>query len=78
MVNTVGISKQLNDIQSKTSGPQSFDESFGQLNHLEMLLALFSTDLPEHDNRACTVNRLANIGRSSFDVTEKTLRLLCS
>ena len=69
-----GISKQLNDIQSKASGPQSFDESFEQLNQLEMLLALSSTDLPEQDNGECTVNRLANIERSSFDVREDTLR----
>lgn len=69
-----GISKQLNDIQSKASGPQSFDESLEQLNQLEMLLALSSTDLPEHDNGECTVNRLANIERSDFDVREDTLR----
>lgn len=69
-----GISKQLNDIQSKASGPQSFDESFEQLNQLEMLLALSATDLPEQDNGECTVNRLANIERSSFDVREDTLR----
>lgn len=69
-----GLSKQLNDIQLKASGPQSYEESFEQLNQLEMLLALSSADTHEQDGDNCKINRLANIERNGFDVREDTLR----
>lgn len=69
-----GISKQLNDIQIKASGPQSYEESFEQLSQLETLLALSAVQVPEQTRDGCRINALANIERSSFDVREDTLR----
>ncbi|MGE4503496.1 MAG: RNA-directed DNA polymerase [Thiomicrospira sp.] len=71
---SVGISKQLQDIQTKASGPVSFEDAHEQLTQLESLLSVCSENIPDQNNQKCTPNRLASIERSVFDVRDDTLR----
>jgi len=71
---SVGISKQLQDIQTKVSGPISFDEAHEQITQLESLLSVCAENTPEQNHRECLPNRLASIERNIFDVRDDTLR----
>lgn len=71
---SVGISKQLQDIQTKVSGPISFDEAHEQLTQLESLLSVCSENNPDQNNQGCIPNRLASVERNIFDVRNDTLR----
>lgn len=71
---TVGISKQLQEIQSAVSGPVSFEDAQEQLTQLESLLSICSQKETEQDGGQCRLNRLADIEKSIFDVRDDTLR----
>jgi len=71
---TVGISKQLNEIQSAVSGPVSFEDAQDHLTQLESLLSFCPQKDIEQDGHQCWINRLADIDKSIFDVREDTLR----
>ncbi|TNF06694.1 MAG: hypothetical protein EP323_04515 [Gammaproteobacteria bacterium] len=71
---SVGISKSLEDIQSRVSGPLSHEDSIEQLNQLESLMALASTTTEDQPSEGCRVNRLAQIEKDIFDVREDTLK----
>lgn len=71
---SVGVSKQLQDIQTKVSGPVSFEEAHEQLTQLESLLSVCSESNPDQDNPDCFPNHLASIERNVFDVRDDTLR----
>ncbi|MFW1955160.1 RNA-directed DNA polymerase [Acinetobacter guillouiae] len=69
-----GISKQLNDIQSKVSGPMDLEQTNDIVSELEVLLSMTTSDVPEQAANNYLVNNLANIERNTFDVREDTLR----
>ncbi len=79
---SAGISKTLQDIQSKGSGPMSMEDMDEQITQLESLLLLTSTnsrtvtksDESELLQLICTPNYLANIEKGVFDVREDTLK----
>lgn len=71
---TVGISKQLQEIQSAVSGPVSFEDAQEQLTQLESLLSICPQKETEQDGDQCRLNRLADIEKSIFDVRDDTLR----
>lgn len=73
-VKKAGISKQLNDIQSKVSGPMDLEQTNDIVSELEVLLSMTTSDIPEQEANNCLVNNLANIDRNTFDVREDTLR----
>jgi len=70
----VGLSKNLEEIQSRLSGPISFDEAENQLGQLESLLALSNEVLTKAKQSSLPVNLLANIESQRFDVREDTLK----
>lgn len=69
-----GISKQLNDIQSKVSGPMDLEQTNDIVSELEVLLSMTTSDIPEQEANNCLINNLANIERNTFDVREDILR----
>ena len=69
-----GISKQLEDIQTKASGPMSYEDAEEQLSQLESLLLLSPSSTPVQDGNGCKINRLAVIEKDTFDVREDTMR----
>lgn len=71
---TVGISKQLQEIQSAVSGPVSFEDAQEQLTQLENLLTICPQKDTKQDVSNCKLNRLADIDKSIFDVRDDTLR----
>jgi hypothetical protein len=70
----VGLSKNLEEIQSRLSGPISFDEAENQLGQLESLLSLSNEVLVKAKENRFPVNLLANIENQRFDVREDTLK----
>lgn len=70
----VGLSKNLEEIQSRLSGPISFDEAENQLGQLESLLSLSNEVLVKAKENGFPVNLLANIENQRFDVREDTLK----
>ncbi|MEJ2913785.1 RNA-directed DNA polymerase [Pseudoalteromonas sp. C12FD-1] len=70
----VGLSKNLEEIQSRLSGPISFDEAENQLGQLESLLSLSNKVLVKSKENGFPVNLLANIENQRFDVREDTLK----
>ncbi|MBD3726747.1 MAG: hypothetical protein IE936_06720, partial [Moraxella osloensis] len=71
---SVGISKQLQEIQSAVSGPVSFEDAQEQLTQLESLLSICPQKEIEQDGAECRLNRLVGIEKSIFDVRDDTLR----
>lgn len=71
-----GISATLEDIQTRGSGPVSYedaDELIGQLESLLMLSGGSGEDLDQNVGN-CRINRLALIENNVFDVREDTLK----
>ncbi|SOC54641.1 Reverse transcriptase (RNA-dependent DNA polymerase) [Chromohalobacter canadensis] len=71
---SVGISRTLEEIQSKSSGPISMEDAEEQLSQLESLLVLSVNDTHEQSGVGCTLNRLALIEKNIFDIREDTLK----
>ncbi|MEG0868595.1 MAG: RNA-directed DNA polymerase [Hafnia sp.] len=69
---TAGLSRSLENIQTRLSGPISMENANEQLGHLESLLSLTKTDFEPPKNG--TSNRLAEIEKDRFDVREDTLK----
>ncbi len=69
-----GISTSLEEIQSKSSGPVSFEDTGELLNQLESLLIISGDAASQQTGENCKINRLALIEKSVFDVREDTLR----
>lgn len=69
---SAGISRSLENIQTRLSGPISMDSANEQLGHLESLLSLTKTDFEPPKNGKS--NRLAEIEKDRFDVREDTLK----
>lgn len=69
---SAGLSRSLENIQTKLSGPISMDSANEQLGHLESLLSLTKTDFEPPKNGKS--NRLAEIEKDRFDVREDTLK----
>lgn len=69
-----GISTQLDEFQSRFSGPQSPEQVDNIISELESLLTLTGTSPKQNDDEYDPINTLAEIERSSFDVREDTLR----
>lgn len=69
-----GISKTLEEIQSKASGPISLQDTDEQLNQLESLLILSGNNTVQQSRENCKINRLALIERNVFDIREDTLK----
>lgn len=71
----IGISKQLNEIQNKTSGPMSPKQTDDLVNELEILLSVEKQDPIENQNgNEFNLDTLANIEHNIFDVREDTIR----
>ncbi|MBU1465765.1 MAG: hypothetical protein KJ609_11860 [Gammaproteobacteria bacterium] len=70
----VGVSKNLEEIQSRLSGPISLDEAENQLGQLESLLSLSNEVLVKAEESSFPVNLLANIENKRFDLREDTLK----
>ncbi|MGQ1438412.1 reverse transcriptase domain-containing protein [Acinetobacter baumannii] len=71
----IGISKQLNEIQNKTSGPMSPKQTDDLVNELEILLSIEKQDSIENQNsNQFNLDTLANIEHNIFDVREDTIR----
>ena len=71
---SVGISKTLEEIQSKSSGPISMEDAEEQLSQLESMLVLSVNDTREQSGLGCKFNRLALIEKNIFDIREDTLK----
>lgn len=71
---SVGISKKLNHIQSKLSGPQTLEIINEQLGQLDALLNQTNDLLDENTEQDWGENTLANIGRVQLDVRNDTLQ----
>lgn len=69
-----GISSSLEEIQGKSSGPVSFEDTGELLNQLESLLIISGDAASQQTGENCKINRLALIEKSVFDVREDTLR----
>ncbi|HAS6978982.1 TPA: hypothetical protein I7287_05465 [Vibrio parahaemolyticus] len=72
----VGVSKNLNEIQSRLSGPISLEEADNQLGQLESLLSLQAPpkSIVAASKNLYAVNGLASIEATRFDVREDTLK----
>lgn len=70
----IGISRELRNIQSRLSGPISFDEAHEQLGQLESLLSLTDSNLPQSSDSSCKLNKLAQIEKSKIDVRDDSLK----
>ncbi|HHC6534686.1 TPA: hypothetical protein ACN335_001352 [Vibrio parahaemolyticus] len=72
----VGVSKNLNEIQSRLSGPISLEETDNQLGQLESLLSLQAPpkSIVAASKNLYAVNGLASIEATRFDVREDTLK----
>ena len=64
---SVGISKTLEDIQAKASGPISMEDTDEQLSQLESLLVLSGNEVPNQSSTNHRLNRLALIEKNIFD-----------
>lgn len=71
---SVGISKTLEDIQAKASGPISMEDTDEQLSQLESLLVLSGNEVPNQSSTNHRLNRLALIEKNIFDIREDTLK----
>lgn len=69
---SAGLSRSLENIQTRLSGPISMDSANEQLGHLESLLSLEKTYFESPKNSKS--NRLAEIEKDRFDVREDTLK----
>lgn len=69
-----GISSQTDNLQERLSGPQSPEQIDNLIGELETLLVLTGTENSVQDGNKCTLNKLAEIERSTFNVREDTLR----
>ncbi|MFC5080614.1 Reverse transcriptase (RNA-dependent DNA polymerase) [Vibrio thalassae] len=72
----VGVSKNLNEIQGRLSGPISLEEADNQLGQLESLLSLQAPpkSVVAASKNSYAVNGLASIEATRFDVREDTLK----
>lgn len=69
---SAGLSRSLENIQTRLSGPISMENANEQLGHLESMLSLTKADFePTKDAKS---NRLAEIEKDRFDVREDTLK----
>lgn len=69
-----GISRELKKIQTRLSGPISFDEANEQLGQLESLLSLTDTNFQQDSGFECRINKLAQIEKSKIDVRDDSLK----
>lgn len=69
-----GISSTLEEIQTRGSGPISFEDTGELLSQLESLLFLSENKTPDQDGGSCRFNTLALIEKSIFDVRQDTLK----
>lgn len=69
-----GISRELKKIQTRLSGPISFDEANEQLGQLESLLSLTDTNFQQTSDSECRINKLAQIEKSKIDVRDDSLK----
>jgi len=69
-----GISNTLEEIQTRGSGPISFEDTGELISQLESLLFLSENKIPEQNGGDCRFNTLALIEKSIFDVRQDTLK----
>lgn len=69
-----GISNTLEEIQTRGSGPISFEDTDELISQLESLLFLSENKIPEQNGGGCRFNTLALIEKSIFDVRQDTLK----
>lgn len=69
-----GISSELRKMQSRLSGPISFDDAMDNLGVLNSLLSVSSPGTPQDDGSGCRLNRLAQMESNHLDLREETVK----
>ncbi|USE35521.1 RNA-directed DNA polymerase [Endozoicomonas sp. SCSIO W0465] len=69
-----GISSELSKMQSRLSGPISFDDAMDNLGVLNSLLSVGGSGTPQDDGSGCRLNRLAQVESDHLDLREETVK----